>query len=142
MALVFWDTNLFIYLVEPSPVFGEQVRQLRLRMLARGDGLATSALTYRRSSRRTSSCRNDAVYKQYLSVFSQPEIRVLKFDLEAAGHYAYIRQDKSIQAPGMPYNLPARRRRASIYSSANDDRLSRKNIPGINFITSLARAPI
>ena len=24
----------------------------------------------------------------------------------------------------------------------NDDRLSRKNIPGINFITSLARAPI
>ena len=43
---VFWDTNLFIYLFEQNPTFGEQVRQLRLRMrCSAAISLATSALT-------------------------------------------------------------------------------------------------
>jgi len=141
MALVFWDTNLFIYLLEPSPAFGEQVRQLRLRMLARGDGLATSALTIGEVLVGPVRVRNDAVYKQYLSMFSQPQIRVLKFDLEAAGHYAYIRHDKSIQPPDAIQLACAASAGIDLFIT-NDDRLSRKNIPGINFITSLARAPI
>ena len=45
MANIFWDTNLFIYLLEENPDFGHRVRDLRRRMLARGDRLVTSALT-------------------------------------------------------------------------------------------------
>lgn len=45
MARVFWDTNLFIYLVEDTPHWGDQVVALRQRMLRRGDLLFTSALT-------------------------------------------------------------------------------------------------
>jgi predicted nucleic acid-binding protein len=110
-------------------------------MLARGDGLATSALTIGEVLVRPVRVRNDAVYKQYLSIFSQPEIRVLKFDLEAAGHYAHIRQDKSIQPPDAIQLACAASAGIDLFIT-NDDRLSRKNIPGINFITSLARAPI
>ena len=45
MAKIFWDTSLFIYLFEEHPAFGDQVAQIRRRMLARGDRLFTSALT-------------------------------------------------------------------------------------------------
>jgi predicted nucleic acid-binding protein len=47
VASVFWDTNLFIYLLEGSSEFGETVRNLGHRMEARGDRLMTSALTVR-----------------------------------------------------------------------------------------------
>jgi predicted nucleic acid-binding protein len=141
MALVFWDTNLFIYLLEENLAFGERVRKLRLRMLERGDALATSALTIGEVLVGPVRVRNDAVYKQYLSVFSQPEIRVLKFDLEAAGHYAHIRQDRSIEPPDAIQLACAASARIDLFIT-NDDRLSRKNVPGINFISSLARAPI
>ena len=45
MANIFWDTNLFIYLLEDSPGFGAAVRDLRRRMLHRHDRLFTSAMT-------------------------------------------------------------------------------------------------
>jgi len=141
MALVFWDTNLFIYLLEESLAFGEQVRKLRLRMLERGVGLATSALSVGEVLVGPVRVRNETVYKQYLSVFSQPEIRVLKFDLEAAACYAHIRQDRSIEQPDAIQLACAASAGMDLFIT-NDDRLSRKNIPGINFITSLARAPI
>ena len=35
MARVFWDTNLFIYLLEEHPVFADQVTELRRRMVER-----------------------------------------------------------------------------------------------------------
>jgi len=141
MALVFWDTNLFIYLLEENLAFGEQVRKLRLRMLERGDGLATSALTIGEVLVGPVRVRNDTVYKQYLSMFSQPEIRVLKFDLEAAAHYAHIRQDRSIEPPDAIQLACAASVGIDLFIT-NDDRLSRKNVPGIQFITSLTRAPI
>ena len=141
MALVFWDTNLFIYMLEPSPRFGEEARKLRLRMIERGDGLATSALAIGEVLVGPVRAGNDELYKQYLSLFSQPEIRVLDFDFKAVGHYARIRQDRTIQPPDAIQLACAASAGVDLFIS-NDDRLSRKNIPGINFITSLARAPI
>jgi len=42
---VFWDTNLFIYLMEGSGDLARRVVDLRERMLARRDQLYTSTLT-------------------------------------------------------------------------------------------------
>jgi predicted nucleic acid-binding protein len=44
MTRVFWDTNLFIYLLEAHPEHGKRVEYLRRRSLERGDELCTSAL--------------------------------------------------------------------------------------------------
>ena len=44
MTRVFWDTNLFVYLFEGGE-FAARVKQVRSRMLERGDQLLTSALT-------------------------------------------------------------------------------------------------
>lgn len=45
MSVVFWDTNLFIYLWEDFGKLSGQVLALRKRMLTRGDELFTSAMT-------------------------------------------------------------------------------------------------
>jgi predicted nucleic acid-binding protein len=45
VANIFWDTNLFIYLLEGSAGFGTAAKNLRRRMLQRNDRLFTSALT-------------------------------------------------------------------------------------------------
>ena len=45
MARIFWDTNLFIYLIEQNPQFGTTVLNMYRRMKQRGDALLTSALT-------------------------------------------------------------------------------------------------
>lgn len=44
VSRIFWDTDLFVYLVEGRGR-GEQVAALRRRMLEREDKLLTSALT-------------------------------------------------------------------------------------------------
>ena len=45
MSRIFWDTNLFIYLIEGFGDLSERVITLRKRMIERGDELYTSALT-------------------------------------------------------------------------------------------------
>ena len=45
MSRIFWDTNLFIYLIEEFGILSERVINLRKRMVERGDELYTSALT-------------------------------------------------------------------------------------------------
>ncbi len=45
MSRIFWDTNLFIYLLEGHGSLGKRVVDLRRSMLSRGDQLLTSALT-------------------------------------------------------------------------------------------------
>src|SRR5216684_3121610 len=45
MSRIFWDTNLYIYLIEGRSSMAGQVETLRSKMLARGDQLLTSTLT-------------------------------------------------------------------------------------------------
>ena len=45
MSRVFWDTNLFIYLIEDEGERARRVAGLRERMIEREDELFTSALT-------------------------------------------------------------------------------------------------
>ena len=45
MSRVFWDTNLFIYLLEGSGPQSARVTEIRERMLERDDDLCTSTLT-------------------------------------------------------------------------------------------------
>lgn len=47
MSRVFWDTNLFVYLIEGTGARAESVVALRQRMVERGDELLTSTFDAR-----------------------------------------------------------------------------------------------
>ncbi len=141
MAKVFWDTNLFIYMLEANPKFGPAVKNLRRRMLQRNDRLFTSAMTVGETLVKPISTGNRILADRYRAFFSSPYLTVSGFDLNAAEVYARIRQDRTIQPADAIQLACAASAEVDLFIT-NDDRLSQKNIRGINFIASLSRAPI
>jgi hypothetical protein len=69
----------------------------------------------------------------------EQEFQWIPFDKAAARLYAGIRQDRSIALPDAIQLSCAAAARIELLIT-NDDRLSRKKISGIQFLTSLERA--
>jgi len=133
---VFWDTNLFVYLFEGG-TFAPRVRQVRTRMLERGDQLLTSALTLGellvkpREKGEVAVRDHDTTIRQIATILS--------FDAACASRYAAIRADRTIKAPDAIQLACAAAAGVDLFIT-NDDRLSRKHVPDVKFITSLERA--
>jgi predicted nucleic acid-binding protein len=138
---IFWDTNLFIYLVEANPKFGPAVKDLRRRMLHRHDQLFTSTMTVGEVLVKPVASGNRALAARYRELLALPQVSVATFDLAAAEAYAIIRNDRTIQ-PGDAIQLACAAAAEIDLFITNDGRLNRKNVPGIKFISSLQDAPI
>lgn len=138
MTRVFWDTNLFVYLLEGGE-FAPRVREIRSRMLDRGDQLVTSALTLGELLVKPREKGELAVRDHETTL--RHVATILPFDAEAARHYAAIRGDRVIRAPDAIQLACAATAGVDLFIT-NDDRLSRKIVGGVKFITSLERAYI
>ncbi|MGH7354718.1 MAG: type II toxin-antitoxin system VapC family toxin [Candidatus Rokuibacteriota bacterium] len=138
MSRVFWDTNLFIYLIEGSGERARRVVSLRERMLARGDHLYTSALTLGEILVKPAEAGDAALQQQYEQTIGAGAV-ILPFDQPAARVYAAIRKDRSIRPPDAIQLACAVNARVDLFIT-NDERLSHKVIPGIQFVTSLDKA--
>ena len=66
---------------------------------------------------------------------------MVPFDHATAGLFAAIRRDRSIRPPDALQLACASAARVDMFIT-NDERLSRKVVPGIHFIQSLAMAAI
>ncbi len=138
MSRIFWDTNLFIYLFEDYGVFSERVAELRKKMLARNDQLYTSTLALGEILVKPLEQENDPLKQKYEAAMTTSAVLV-PFDRETALIYAVIRRDRTIRAPDAIQLACAAQARVDLFIT-NDDRLSNKIIPGIQFISSLQRA--
>lgn len=141
MARIFWDTNLFIYLMEDRGTLADRVVELWQGMRSRGDNLYTSALTVGEVLVKPSAQDAKALEHEYMRLFRNPLITVLPFDFGTASYYARVRSDRSIRPADAIQLAVASAAEIDLFIT-NDERLSRKNIAGIKFITSLTRAPI
>jgi predicted nucleic acid-binding protein len=141
VARIFWDTNLFIYMLEEHPEFEPVVTRIFENMRRRGDHLITSALTLGEVLTRPLATGDTELEQQYRALFQPPEVTIAPFDIEAAGHYGRIRQDRTIRPPDAIQLACAARGGAALFIT-NDERLSRKTIAGLPFVTSLARSPV
>jgi predicted nucleic acid-binding protein len=142
LANIFWDTNLFIYLLEGSPAFGPTVKDLRRRMLQRNDRLFTSALTVGEILVKPLSTGDSALARRYRALFAAPHVTVSFFDLDAAEAYATIRNDPAIKPADAIQLACAAAAQVDLFIT-NDGRLTRRTVPGIKFfISGLSEAPI
>ncbi len=141
MAKVFWDTNLFVYLVEDRGPRAERVAEVWQGMRERGDRLYTSALTVGEILVKPAQMGARDLEQSYVQIFRSPEITVIPFDLRTAPFYARVRSDATIRAPDAIQLACAAAAGIDLFIT-NDDRLSRKRIPEIKFITGLDRAPV
>ena len=138
MSRVFWDTNLFIYLIEDFGELSERVVRLRARMLERKDHLYTSTLTLGEVLVKPVEAGNEQLREEYERAISAGAI-LIPFDLGAAVRYAQIRQDRTIRAPDAIQLACAAAGGIDLFIT-NDERLSQKTVPGVQFISSLHRA--
>lgn len=137
---IFWDTNLFIYLVEGRAALADQVAGLLDRMRRRGDDLYTSALTLGEVLARPVALGLQPLADEYERRICRDAI-VVPFDRAAARHYAAIRADHGIKAPDAVQLACAAAVGADLFIT-NDRRLTGKAIPAVRFVVSLEHAPL
>ncbi len=139
MSRIFFDTNLFIYLLEDSGHRGAQVLSLLERLSERHDELLTSTLTLGEVLVKPLELGDVAWADRYEKLLSAPGVCILTFDRGAARVYAQLRRDRSLRAPDAMQLACAASARCDLFVT-NDDRLSKRVVPGIHFIASLDRA--
>jgi uncharacterized protein len=138
MSRIFWDTNLYIYLFQGSSRSSQRVAEIRDAMNQRGDQLLTSTLTIGEVLVGPGRASRGDLKRQYEKAIAQTSL-LIPFDLEAARVFADIRTDRAIKPPDAIQLACAAVAKSDMFIT-NDDRLSRKNIPGIHFIVPLERA--
>lgn len=139
MSRIFFDTNLFIYLLEDSGARGAKVSGILERISGRRDELLTSTLTLGEVLVKPLTAGDVGWADRYEKLLNTPGVSVLAFDRSAARIYAQLRQDKTIKPPDAIQLSCAASAKCDLFIT-NDERLSRKIVPGIQFITSLDRA--
>jgi predicted nucleic acid-binding protein len=97
VSRIFWDTNIFIYLLEGGGERAERVAAIRQRMLERNDQLVTSTLTMGEVLVKPLERADEVLRERYERSFEQATL-LIPFDREAARLYALIRQDRAIRA--------------------------------------------
>jgi predicted nucleic acid-binding protein len=140
VSRVFWDTNLFIYLFEDGGERADRVAALRSRMLERRDELLTSTLTIGEILVKPMRAGRDDLARQYEQRIGEGAT-IVPFDIAAARAYATVRTNPAIKGPDAIQLACAAAARSNLFIT-NDDRLSEHTVPGIDFIVSLARAPL
>jgi uncharacterized protein len=139
VSRIFFDTNLFIYLLEDSGARGAKVSGILERISGRRDELLTSTLTLAEVLVKPLSVGDIVWADRYEKLLNTPGVSVLAFDRASARIYAQLRQDKTLKPPDAIQLSCAANAKCDLFIT-NDERLSRKIVPGIQFITSLDRA--
>jgi predicted nucleic acid-binding protein len=140
MSRIFWDTNLFIYLLEQKEEFSVMTRELRAKMLRRGDQLLTSTITLGEvlvKPRQAGDLERCRKYERAISSVAT----LIPFDIQAARHYASIKSSRPVQAPDAVQLSCAASVGVDLFIT-NDNRLQGKQVSGIQFIVPLSRVPI
>lgn len=141
LSRIFFDTNLFIYLIEDEGVLGKKVADLVSRISDREDDIFTSTLTLGEVLVKPTHVGDTELQQTYERTIGGPSVIVLPFDRACARIFAALRQDRGIKQPDAIQLSCAAAANCDLFVT-NDDRLSRKIVPGIQFITALDRVPI
>ena len=140
MSRIFWDTNLYIYLLEDYGPLSRQAIALRRAMLARGDQLLTSTLTLGEALVKPLEEGDTELYTSYEQAIRATSA-LIPFDERAARVYSSLRRERSLRIPDAIQLACAAAATVDLFIT-NDMRLAGKQVPGIQFIVPLDRAPL
>jgi predicted nucleic acid-binding protein len=141
VSLIFWDTNLFIYLIEDHVEFGPRVKGIRSLMFRRQDRLCTSALALGEMLTGPLIRNDESLLDRYKGLLRPPLVEILPFGREATDHYARIRTDPGISRADAIQLACAAAAGVDLFLT-NDAHLNGRHVPGIQFITGLENCPL
>ena len=141
MSKIFLDTNVFVYLFEDQGPRGTRATEIFNEISLRGDEVLTSALTLGELLVKPIEANDHALADRYRKAFRGPTVKLISFDEAGAESYARIRKDRGIKAPDAIQLATAAAAGCDLFIT-NDDRLTCVRVPGIQFISSMERAPV
>jgi len=141
VSRVFLCSNIWIYWIEDREPWAKKIAALMERLALRRDLVFTSTLTLGEVLVHPYAHGATELAQKYEQALTSKGMHLLNFDAKAARHYAHIRQDKTIKPPDAIQLAVAAAANCDLFVT-NDDRLTRKIIPGIHFIAGLDRVPI
>ncbi|HJZ95774.1 MAG TPA: PIN domain-containing protein [Candidatus Solibacter sp.] len=136
MSRIYWDTMLFVYLVEAHPQFTPRVRAIHQRIQERGDTICTSVLAVGELLVGPHKVGAAEVVAHIGEAFRNPLYRVQSFTWEIAELYAKIRAADRVSPPDAVHLATAATVGVDLFLT-NDRRLAKLVIPGIDFIAGL-----
>lgn len=139
MSVIFWDTNLFIYLIEEAPHLSSKVISFRKEMLDNQDQLVTSTLTLGEVLVRPYKEKRIDLVEHYTRTLKSPDIILVDFDVLVADRFAKIRAKYRQIKPPDAIQLAC----ASTYGVdlfvTNDERFSNLQVEDVHSIKSLSQ---
>lgn len=136
MSRVFFDTNLFIYLLEDQEGRGEQVNRIIHRIAERNDELLTSAMTLGEVLVKPIEMNLPRWAARYEEILNGPGVTVVNFDQAAARIHARLRAATRLKSADAIQLACAAAAKTDLFITS-DDRLTRLTVPGIQFIAGL-----
>lgn len=133
MSRIFWDSMLFIYLLEDHPAFSERVGQLLDRAYNRGDSLYTSYLVL---GEVMAGEEKSAKPKKALAVretVREMGFTCLPFDEGAVAPFSRLRSKERLKIADAIHLACAASAGIDLFLTG-DKQLARLDIPGIQFI--------
>src|SRR5437588_9004878 len=124
MSRIYWDTMLFVYLLEENPEFVTRVREILAGMERRRDALCTSVFTIGEVLTGPYKQSAPEVVSQIREALRPPLVDLIPFTAETAERYARIRAENRV-APADAIHLASAASVGVNLFLTNDGRLSR-----------------
>ena len=136
MKRVYWDTMIFIYLLEGHAELGPAVHFLHAEMQDRRARLTTSTFTVGEVLAGLKKLRAVELLSTAREFFSSGQVEILPFDMATAEIYGSVRSQTSVSAPDAIHIATAAHVGVDLFIT-NDKKLQKVSIPGIRFIAGL-----
>lgn len=140
MSRVFFDTNIFIYMFEGLEPNRSRMREIRKRMIERGDRIVTSAMTLGEVLVKPTKLGQASLIEQYDRAI-RTTAEVVSFDPQIAWRYASLRATHTLRSADAIQLACAAHAGVDLFIT-NDKALHKLNVPGIGFIAPMERVPL
>lgn len=136
MSIIYWDTMMFIYLLEGEPIFTPKVERFQRQIEHRGDTLVTSVFTLGEVLTGPRKQGNTSAVSAIKTYFGSGRIVVLPFDSTTADCYSVIRSICKVSQADAIHLASAAVAGANAFVT-NDTKLRKLVVPGIGFMMDL-----
>jgi|SRR5665213_1203935 len=137
MSRVYWDSMLFIYLIEGNPTYAPRVKAILEEMERRGDALCTSVFTLGEvlTGPRKIGAKN-VVDRTQQFFLESGQVELLPFGISTSDRYSQIRATTTVTSGDAIHLACASESGVDLFIT-HDKKLQRFKISGIHFITGL-----
>ena len=136
MTRIYWDSMLFIYMLEGNPAFGPKARNILNQIVSRGYTLSTGVFSIGEiltGPRRRGSISGAEAVKKYLL---SGAVEILPFTETTADRYSLIRGANRVTQADAIHLATASEAGVDVFFT-NDGDLRKLSIPGIKLFADL-----